>query len=52
MGVVYLAVVGAVAYSSVFRFANATERATRTHVVLRSLEETFSLVTASASSRP
>ena len=45
MGVVYLAVVGAVAYSSVFRFANATERATRTHVVLRSLEETFSLVT-------
>ena len=45
MGVVYLAVVGAVAYSSVFRFANATQRATRTHVVLRSLEETFSLVT-------
>jgi CHASE3 domain sensor protein len=28
MGVVYLAVVGTVAYSSVFRFANGTERAT------------------------
>ena len=37
--------VGAIAYSSVFRFADTTERATRTHVVLRSLEETFSLVT-------
>ena len=45
VGVVYLAVVGAIAYSSVFRFADTTERATRTHVVLRSLEETFSLVT-------
>jgi len=45
MGVVYLAVVGAVAYSSVFRFADTTERASRTHVVLRSLEETFALVT-------
>jgi len=45
VGVVYLAAVGAVAYSSVFRFASATERATRTHEVLRSLEETFSLVT-------
>ena len=45
VGVVYLAVVGAVAYSSVFRFADTTERASRTHVVLRSLEETFSLVT-------
>jgi signal transduction histidine kinase len=45
IGVVYLAVVGAIAYSSVFRFAATTERATRTHVVLRSLEETFSLVT-------
>ena len=45
MGVVYLAVVGAIAYSSVFRFAETTERASRTHVVLRSLEETFALVT-------
>ena len=45
VGVVYLAVVGAIAYSSVSRFADTTERATRTHVVLRSLEETFSLVT-------
>jgi len=45
MGVVYLAIVGTVAYSSVFRFADTTERATRTHVVLRSLEETFALVT-------
>ena len=45
VGVVYLAVVGAIAYSSVFRFADTSERATRTHVVLRSLEETFSLVT-------
>ena len=45
VGVIYLAVVGAIAYSSVFRFADTTERATRTHVVLRSLEETFSLVT-------
>jgi len=45
VGVVYLAVVGAIAYSSVSRFADATERATRTHVVLRSLDETFSLVT-------
>ena len=45
VGVIYLAVVGAIAYSSVFRFADTTERATRTHEVLRSLEETFSLVT-------
>ena len=45
VGVVYLAVVGAIAYSSVFRFADTTERATHTHEVLRSLEETFSLVT-------
>src|SRR5262245_59222512 len=45
VGVVYLATVGAIAYSSVFRFADTTERATRTHEVLRSLEETFSLVT-------
>ena len=45
LGVVYLAVVGAIAYSSVFRFADTTERAARTHEVLRSLEETFSLVT-------
>jgi len=45
IGVVYLAVVGAVAYASVHRFADTTERAERTHIVLRTLEETFSLVT-------
>jgi signal transduction histidine kinase len=45
VGIVYLAVVGAIAYSSVSRFADTSERASRTHVVLRSLEETFSLVT-------
>ena len=45
VGVVYLAAVGAVAYTSVARFTDATERASRTHVVLRLLDETFSLVT-------
>jgi signal transduction histidine kinase len=45
VGVVYLAVIGAVAYASVNRFADTTERAERTHVVLRTLEEMFSLVT-------
>jgi signal transduction histidine kinase len=44
VGVVYLAVIGAVAYTSVVRFADATERATRTHVVLRLLDETLSFV--------
>jgi signal transduction histidine kinase len=45
VGVVYLAVIGAVAYTSVNRFAVTAARAERTHVVLRTLEETFSLVT-------
>jgi signal transduction histidine kinase len=45
VGVVYLAVVGAVAYSSVTRFADATERAERAHLVLRTLEQTLSTVT-------
>jgi CHASE3 domain sensor protein len=38
VGVVYLAVVGAVAYTSVNRFADTTARAERTHSVLRALE--------------
>ena len=45
VGVVYLAVIGAIAYTSVARFAETSARAERTHVVLRTLEETFSLVT-------
>ena len=45
VGVVYLAIVGSVAYTNVNRFADATARAERTHVVLRTLEETFSVVT-------
>src|SRR4051794_19131588 len=44
VGVVYLAAVGAVAYTSVVRLGDATERATRTHVVLRLLDETLSFV--------
>ena len=45
VGVVYLAVVGVVAYTSVYRFADTTVRAERTHMVLRALEEAVSLVT-------
>jgi signal transduction histidine kinase len=45
VGVVYLAVIGAVAYASVNRFAETTDRAERTHVVLRTLEEVFSIIT-------
>ena len=45
VGVVYLAVVGVVAYTSVYRFADTTVRAERTHMVLRTLEEAVSLVT-------
>ena len=45
VGVVYLAVIGAVAYASVNRFAETSERAERTHIVLRTLEEVFSVVT-------
>jgi signal transduction histidine kinase len=45
VGVVYLAVIGAVAYSSVNRFGETAKRAERTHVVLRTLEEMLSLVT-------
>ena len=44
IGVLYLAVIGAVAYRSVDRFADATARAERTHLVLRTLEEAISLV--------
>ena len=45
VGVVYLAVVGAIAYRSVDRFADATKRAEQTHVGLRTLEEALSLIT-------
>jgi signal transduction histidine kinase len=45
IGVLYLAVIGAVAYRSVDRFADATARAERTHLVLRTLEEATALVT-------
>jgi signal transduction histidine kinase len=45
VGVIYLAVIGAIAYTSVNRFADTTARAERTHIVLRTLEETSSLVT-------
>ena len=45
VGVVYVAVVGAVAYTSVNRLSDTTVLAERTHVVLRTLEETLSLVT-------
>jgi signal transduction histidine kinase len=44
VGVVYLAAVGAVAYTSVVRLGDATARATRTHIALRVLDETFSFV--------
>ena len=44
VGVVYLAVVGAIAYRSVDRFAEATVRAERTHVGMRTLEEALSLI--------
>jgi signal transduction histidine kinase len=45
VGVVYLAIVGSVAYTNVNRFADATARAEQTYLVVRTLEETFSLVT-------
>ena len=45
VGVVYLAVIGAIAYASVKRFAEATDRAERAHVVLRTLEEVMTVVT-------
>jgi signal transduction histidine kinase len=45
VGVVYLAIVGSVAYTNVRGFAEATARAEHTYVILRALEETFSLVT-------
>src|SRR5215213_32993 len=45
VGVVYLAVVGAIAYASVNRFADTTGRAERAHAVLRVLDETLALVT-------
>jgi signal transduction histidine kinase len=44
-GVVYLAVIGAVAYASVNRFAETTDRAEQTHVVLRTLTEVLSTLT-------
>jgi len=44
IGVLYLAVIGAVAYRSVDRFADATARAERTHLVLRTLEEAIARV--------
>jgi len=45
VGVAYLAVIGAIAYTSVNRFAETTDRAERTHIVLRTLEEVYSIVT-------
>ena len=45
VGVVYLAVVGSVAYTNVNRFAEVTARVERTYVVLRALEEVYALVT-------
>ena len=45
VGVVYLAVVGAIAYRSVDRYAEGTARAERIHVGLRTLEEALSLLT-------
>jgi signal transduction histidine kinase len=45
VGVVYLALIGMVAYSSVNQFAETTTRAERTHVVLRTLDETLAIVT-------
>jgi signal transduction histidine kinase len=45
VGVVYLAIVGSVAYTNVNRFADATARAEQTYLVVRTLEETFSVVT-------
>ena len=45
VGVVYLAIVGSVAYTNVNRFADATARAEQTYLVVRTLEETFSHVT-------
>jgi signal transduction histidine kinase len=45
IGIVYLGVVGAVAYASVRRFADSSARVERTHVMLRTLEELFSIVT-------
>jgi signal transduction histidine kinase len=45
VGVVYLGVVGAIAYTSVRRFADSSARVERTHVLLRTMEELVSIVT-------
>ena len=45
VGVVYLGVVGAVAYTSVRRLADSSAQVERTHLMLRTLEELFSIVT-------
>src|SRR5262245_58360216 len=45
VGIVYLVVVGVVAYASVTRFADMSAGVANTHVMLRTLEELFSIVT-------
>ena len=45
VGIVYLVVVGVVAYASVTRFADMSARVESTHVMLRTLEELSSIVT-------
>ena len=45
VGIVYLVVVGVVAYASVTRFADMSAGVESTHVMLRTLEELFSIVT-------
>jgi signal transduction histidine kinase len=45
VGVLYLGVVGAIAYVSVRRFADTSARVERTHVLLRTMEELVSIVT-------
>ena len=44
IAVVYLAVIGSIAYSGVNQFAEATARAERTHLVLRTLDELLALI--------
>jgi len=44
VGIVYLVVVGVVAYASVTRFADMSARVESTHVMLRTLEELSSIV--------
>jgi signal transduction histidine kinase len=45
VGVLYLAVIGAIAYQSVERLGETTARAERTNVILRTLQDVLSLVT-------